>query len=75
MSNVVLVQLDIVWENKTANFDRVRSLLSATPPAPGSLIVLAEMFATGFSLNVEITRDGEPARTESFLAEIAKQEK
>ena len=73
MSNVVLVQLDIVWENKTANFDRVRSLLAANPPAPGSLIVLAEMFATGFSLNVAVTGDGEPARTEAFLAEIARQ--
>lgn len=73
MSNVVLVQLDIVWENKTANFERIRTLLSASPPAPGSLIVLAEMFATGFTMNVDVTRDGEPARTETFLAEIARQ--
>ena len=73
MNNVTLVQLDIVWENKAANFDRVRSLLSDSPPKPGSLIVLAEMFATGFSLNVAVTRDGEPARTEAFLAEVARQ--
>ena len=49
MSHVVLVQLEIVWENKPANFDRVRLLLAAHPPAPGSLIVLAEMFATALN--------------------------
>ena len=63
MTNIFLIQLDIVWEDKAANFDRVRSLLAAAPPSPGSLVVLPEMFATGFSMNLNITRQG-PDRAE-----------
>ena len=54
--NIAAVQLDIVWEDKPANFSRVRSLLAEARPAPGSLIVLPEMFATGFSMNLNVTR-------------------
>ena len=52
MMRVAAVQLDIAWEDKPANFSRVRALLADTPPAPGSLIVLPEMFACGFSMNL-----------------------
>lgn len=67
------VQLDSVWENKTANFDRVRRLLEGHPPSPGSLVVLPEMFATGFSTRTEITRQGHPAECEGFLSELARE--
>ncbi|MGI6456835.1 MAG: carbon-nitrogen family hydrolase [bacterium] len=67
------IQLDIVWENKQTNFEKVRSLLSLTNPEPDSLVLLPEMFATGFSMNKEeISRD-EPQFTESFLQETARQ--
>ena len=65
------VQLDSVWENKEANFSKVRALLAASPPAPGSLIVLSEMFATGFSCQVEATAEAEGAETETFLQSLA----
>lgn len=66
-------QLNIVWENKSANFAKVRALLEAARLPPGSLIVLPEMFATGFSMNVTgITADGSSA-TEEFLSSIARQ--
>jgi predicted amidohydrolase len=65
------VQLDSVWENKAANFTRVRALLTASPPAPGSLIVLSEMFATGFSCQVGVTAEAEGAETENFLQSLA----
>jgi predicted amidohydrolase len=70
--NIFAVQLDIVWENKRANFERVRKLLQRTPPATGSLIVLPEMFATGFSMNLAVTRQEQRREDESFLAEIAR---
>lgn len=67
---VTLVQLDTVWENKTANFEKVGNLLAAEPPEKGGLIVLPEMFSTGFSLDLSKTL---PAPTElEFCASLAK---
>jgi predicted amidohydrolase len=66
------IQLDIAWEDKTENFSRVRSLLEFYRPYPGSLVVLPEMFATGFSMNLNVTRQGPERADESFLAEMAR---
>jgi omega-amidase len=71
--NLFGVQLDCAWEDKPRNFQRVRELLAATPPAPGSLVVLPEMFSTGFSFNVAATCQGAGREDETFLAELAKQ--
>jgi len=65
------IQLDIVWENKPANFAKVRDLLRAAAPAPGSLIVLPEMFATGFSMNTAALCEPQGGETEKFLCELA----
>lgn len=67
------VQLDIAWEDKAANFARVRALLAAAPPEPGSLIVLPEMFATGFSMNLAATRQDAAREDEAFLAALARE--
>ena len=72
-SFVHLVQLDIAWEDKAANFARVRALLAATPPSPGSLVVLPEMFASGFSLNLAVTRQSVAREDEAFLAVLARE--
>jgi predicted amidohydrolase len=71
--HTTLVQFDIAWENKSANFARVRELLSSNRPQPGSLVVLPEMFATGFSCDVGVTRQGEPAECDEFLRALAKE--
>jgi len=68
-----LVQLDIAWENKPANFARVRELLAANAPSPGSLVVLPEMFATGFSFDVNATRQADPPECDNFLAGLARE--
>ncbi len=65
------VQLDIIWEDKRANFDRVRCLLEKYPVQHGSLIVLPEMFSTGFSLNVENVAEKSDHETDSFLSGLA----
>ncbi len=71
--NVAGVQLDIAWEDKAANFSRVRALLADAPPEAGSLIVLPEMFATGFSMNLAITRQSGSREDEAFLAGLARE--
>jgi predicted amidohydrolase len=69
--HIYCLQLDIVWENKAPNHGRVLSLLEETRPEAGSLVVLPEMFATGFSMNVDKITDSQSRETQSFLAEVA----
>ena len=69
--NIVAIQLDSVWEDPRANFAKTESLLAATPPVPGSLVVLPEMFATGFSLDLSKTMQGAARETENFLRTLA----
>lgn len=69
--NVHLVQFDVAWEDHAANHRKVRALLDAAPPAPGSLVVLPEMAFSGFSLNAVATAQGDGAEDEVFLREIA----
>ena len=70
---IVCCQLDIVWENKIANHKKVLSLLSGASVPPGSLVVLPEMFATGFSMNVAAVAEGPDAPTQTFLARTARE--
>ncbi len=66
------LQLDIVWEDKAANFAKVRELAAAAKPEPGALLVLPEMFSTGFSMNVAGIHESPARETETFLSELAK---
>lgn len=72
MMRILCCQLDIAWEDKAANFDKVRGMLLSARPAAGTLVVLPEMFATGFSMNVERVHDGD-GRTLAFLAATARE--
>ena len=61
---VLIGQLDLVWEDAAANIDRVNEGLAVNPPVAGSLVVLPEMFASGFSMDAEkACRDGDRVLT------------
>lgn len=70
---IAAIQLDIVWEEKRANFEKVRALLARTPPEPGALVILPEMFSTGFSMNLARTQQGPQREDEMFLANLARE--
>ncbi len=70
--NVVLCQTNIIWEDREANFSRIRELLSGVEIPGGSLVVLPEMFSTGFSMHVDRVAEGEPSQVEAFLGELAQ---
>lgn len=59
-----MIQPDLFWENKTKNFSALGDLLS---PLSGmtDLVVLPEMFNTGFSMNT--AELSEPANGDTFL--------
>ena len=64
-------QLNIAWENKPANFARVQAQLRKRRIAPGSLIILPEMFATGFSMNTVGISEPIDGPTTAFLRQLA----
>lgn len=72
-----LVQLATVWEDKAANYDKTRRALIGAeklgkrPVATGDLVVLTEMFDTGFSFRLEVTADTD-GRTLGFLQQLAQ---
>ena len=70
---VICCQLDCVWEDKAASHARVRALLAASPVPEGALLVLPEMFSTGFSMDVEAIHEGEARESERFLAQTARE--
>jgi predicted amidohydrolase len=67
---VTLIQADLAWEAGAANRERLGELIAAVDP-PTDLIVLPEMFATGFSMAPR--RVAEPMTGESvrWLHQIA----
>jgi len=69
---LISCQLDIAWEDKRSNYAKVKSLLTQARPAAGSLVVLPEMFATGFSMNVAGVAEAEASETLAFLAALAQ---
>lgn len=69
MLHLAACQFDIAWEDKPANFARVRAMVAAANLPAGTILFLPEMFATGFSMNVDgIADDG---ATERFLRDLA----
>jgi len=70
---VIALQFDIVWENKPANFETVHRLLKAAAPGARSLVVLPEMFATGFSMNTAAVGEAYGGPTEQFLVQTARE--
>ena len=66
------VQLDQVWEDKEANYEKATRLIKQAGVNPGDFIVLPETFPTCFSMDVELTTKDEPKKTENFLSELAR---
>ena len=68
---IAAVQLDIQWHDRPANHARVRRLLEAADLSSDTLVVLPEMFDTGFSMNTVVTDPGEPSVSEKFCRNLA----
>lgn len=67
-----LVQLDIVWEDRPANHAKTRALLRSAGVNPGDLVVLPELFDTGFSFDLPKTNDAD-GLTLRFLCELSRE--
>lgn len=66
------LQTNIVWEDPTANFERLTRWIEAAVTAQARLVVLPEMFACGFSMNTESIQEPVDGPSARFLIERAK---
>lgn len=71
--HIAAVQFDIRWEDRAANHARVRHLLSQSDLPRNSLVILPEMFDTGFSINTAVTDPGAVSASEIFCREMARE--
>jgi len=67
-----LLQLDLAWEDPAENRRRAERALEGAAVEPGDLVALPEMYATGFSLNVETTADDD-GENAAFLGRLARE--
>ncbi|NNE90046.1 MAG: carbon-nitrogen family hydrolase [Verrucomicrobiales bacterium] len=71
---VIGLQFDIEWENPEANYRKIEDYLAGISARSDALIILPEMFATGFSMNLDATLEaGDLTRSEEFLQKLAKE--
>ena len=66
-----LLQYDIVWEDKASNHRLITAMIESAAPMRGDLVVLPEMFDTGFSMNTERTASN-PGVSIAFMSQLAE---
>ena len=67
---ISLVQTKLHWEDKTANLEMLEKKIDGIPDNP-ELIVLPEMFSTGFSMNKESLSETMDGPTVSWMRKTA----
>ncbi|OIQ29984.1 MAG: nitrilase family protein [Bacteroidetes bacterium MedPE-SWsnd-G2] len=67
---VAIIQTSLAWENPSANRIQLKKKIEAIT-APYQLIVLPEMFTTGFTMNVEAVAERMNGETISWMKDIA----
>jgi predicted amidohydrolase len=67
---VSLVQVNQIWENKSANFSNYLRLLESINE-PVDLVIFPEMFDTGFSMNIKLAEDWDLNTSLNFLIQLA----
>jgi len=68
---IALIQSDIIWENTEKNLENFEKKL-ADSTGQTDLIILPEMFGTGFTMNVNKCAEKEDGKIVSWLKEQAK---
>ena len=71
MITVAAVQHDIVWEDPAANFAALAPRVEAAAADGARLVVLAEMFSTGFSMRSDVIAEPADGASATWLVEQA----
>lgn len=68
---VAAIQHDIVWEDRRANLERLSTRVKSAAASGARLLVLPEMFATGWSMETHRTAEAEDGPTVSWMLGLA----
>ncbi len=71
---VSLVQIDIIWEQRNANLQQLEQKINAIAE-PTELIIMPEMFTTGFSMQPEGKAETMEGETMKWMQKISVQRK
>ncbi|MCB4798489.1 amidohydrolase [Neotamlana laminarinivorans] len=67
---IALIQLDLIWENSEKNRNQITSYIKNLPENV-DLVVLPEMFTTGFSMNAKNIAETMQGKTVSWMQQLA----
>jgi omega-amidase len=73
MLRITTVQADLVWQNKAANLQKFDNLLRGSLRGQTDVIVLPEMFTTGFSMSPKTLAEPMTGETVAFLREKSRE--
>jgi omega-amidase len=74
MLNIAIIQSNLIWENKEKNLQQFSQKIIAINE-PVDLIVLPEMFTTGFSMRPELLAESMSGATVEWMKEMADKKK
>src|SRR5690349_23475885 len=71
---ITLIQTDLVWENKKANLELLSKKIESIKEKT-EIIILPEMFSTGFTMNVEKLAEDMNGETIQWMKKTAAEKK
>ena len=69
---IAAIQHDVIWENPSANHENLTPMVPQAAEDGAELVVLSEMYSTGFSMASEKIAEKSEGESETFLSEQAK---
>ncbi|MGB9113196.1 MAG: nitrilase-related carbon-nitrogen hydrolase [Acidimicrobiales bacterium] len=66
------IQCDLVWENREANLKRLRPLIEDATTEGARIVLLPEMFPSGFSMQTDEIAEDPDGTSAEFLHEVAR---
>ncbi|MBW2345002.1 MAG: hypothetical protein JRF53_13525, partial [Deltaproteobacteria bacterium] len=70
---VAAIQMDIAWHDRHANHVKARDLATQAKKNGADLVILPEMFSTGFSMDTSITPEPLNGATPALLRSLARE--
>ena len=71
---VAALQYDIAWEDREGNYATVAGFAAEAKTAGADVLVLPEMFSTGFSMNPNVTAELQDGPTMTFLRHLSQEQ-
>lgn len=70
--NITLVQCPLAWENPAANLANIEGLIKKELKGPTHLIILPEMFSTGFTMKPDANAEKHPGKALAWMQQKAQ---